>query len=96
MQDKATEDLELARDLESLMNWGTPQNSGSFGDTKKNVTPLREQKQTVTEVISISDVDMMCPICCLTFQSSSDIAQFHQHVEAHFIADDHPDYNILL
>lgn len=94
-EDKTVDDLELTHEMESLINWATPQNSGSFANAKKIVAPPRQQRQTVAEVISNSEEESICPVCCLIFSSNSDISQFHQHVESHFIADDHPDYNVL-
>lgn len=43
----------------------------------------------------ISDVEKICPVCSLAFSSDIGFMEFQNHVVEHFVAEDHPDYEVV-
>lgn len=67
---------ETSRELDSLANWGTPENSNHFFNTA--------EKENRNSAIYESN-DQICPMCNQLFSVSIAFDEFHKHVEEHFL-----------
>lgn len=63
----------------------------SRSDTVQPVAPQQERNPQP----DLSDVEKICPVCSLAFTNDITFIEFQNHVVEHFVADDHPEYEVL-
>lgn len=61
--------------------------------SSQNVLVANEQEENLQP--DISAVEKICPVCSWTFSDDITFMEFQHHVVEHFIAEDHPEYDVL-
>lgn len=79
-------DKEIARQLESLTNWATPENSNNFDNLKNKVVEPQGNFENTSKI---------CPVCSATFVTDTDFIEFVHHVETHFVISEQPEYEVV-
>lgn len=76
----SSEDEDIAKELEGLLQWGTPENSNTFTDNKISMPQASKLGEH-------TGCDLICPMCNIVYPSGTSFSEFESHVRSHFVAD---------
>lgn len=67
----------------------------SFCENRAAANETTVPQQETNQQPDLSDLEKICPVCSLAFTNDITFIEFQNHVVEHFVADDHPEYEVL-
>lgn len=94
-------DVSVQTTLRETSSENTCDKKGVIDNTSAtNLDRQTTNKQTAPQQVEsvqpdISHVEKICPVCSLAFSNDIAFMDFQRHVVDHFVAEDHPEYEVL-